>query len=212
MESKWIVITGMDGSGKTTLKKNLVEHFSNRGENVKDFKLPYDKHLLSLLDVSGGGKAFEDNYTDRLIFVLDNRIVNYHIKSWKEEYDLLISQRGFLDSFVFGSVQGFSYKEVAELNRLHELEKCDILIHLNADYKVAYDRIKNDPKGDKFETLEHMKVQHDETRKAYEELVEGVNPLFAPFASTKNVYIDTTDICCEKTFEIAIEKLKPLLN
>ena len=125
--------------------------------SVMDFKLPFDKHLLELLNVIGMGLPYGDNYTDRLLFALDNRIIgNAYVPMWQKNYDVLISQRGFLDSFVHGAVQGFSYQEIDKMNRTEELAKCDCIIHLNASPEVAFERIKNDPDADKFETLEYI--------------------------------------------------------
>lgn len=50
----WICVTGLDGTGKTTLKRNLVGHFKMQNLQVKDFKFPYDKHLLDLLNNTVG--------------------------------------------------------------------------------------------------------------------------------------------------------------
>lgn len=207
MTAKWFAITGLDGSGKTTLKNNLIEHFSLNAYRVHGFKLPYDKHLLSLLDISGGGDPYKDAYTDRLIFAVDNRIVSNHITNWRKEYDLLISQRCFLDPFVFGTVQGFSYEEIFKINRINDLEKCDVLIHLNADPKVAYDRIKNDPNGDKFETQEFIFKQAQATQTVFQELEKGNIPYFESFNNIPQVYIDTTNITCEETFKRTLEFL-----
>ena len=60
----WICVTGLDGTGKTTLKRNLVGHFKMQNLQVKDFKFPYDKHLLDLLNNTvGDGMPWQDNYS-----------------------------------------------------------------------------------------------------------------------------------------------------
>lgn len=204
MSAKWIAITGLDGSGKTTLKTNLTNHFFLENRKTHTFKLPYDKHLLDLLDISGSGDPFKDSYTDRLIFAVDNRIVNSHIISWRNDYDILLSQRCFLDSFVFGAVQGFSYQEIFNINRVNDLEKCDAIIHLNADPAVAYKRIKDDPNGDKFETEGFILKQAAETSKVYKELINGSDPCFDSFRGIPQVYIDTTKLTPEETYNDAV--------
>ena len=83
------------------------------------------------------------------------------------------------------------------------------MIHLNADPVVAFERIKNDPDADKFETLEYIKNQAKATEKVYHELLKG-NPDLSAFKGIPNIYIDTTNITCEETFEITLEKLKDL--
>ena len=205
----WIVITGLDGTGKTTLKKNLSWYFRRKNLIVKDFKFPYDKNLLDLMNnVIGDGLPLKDNYTDQMLFALDNRILGMTlIRKWRISNDVLISQRSYLDSFVHGECRGFSYKETDELQRTWELERCQVMIHLNADPSVAFERIKNDPDADKFETLDYIKNQAKATKRAYEQLVEG-HPDLSAFKGIPNIYIDTTNISCEETFEIALKELK----
>ena len=73
--AKWIVVSGLDGSGKTTLVDNLEKWMTENGKKVKRSRLPYDEYLVkNLLNVS------KDNYTDRLLFALDNRIFAEHFK------------------------------------------------------------------------------------------------------------------------------------
>lgn len=206
MSGKWIVVTGLDGTGKTTLKNRLIGFLKGRKKLVKDFKAPYDKYLLGLLDVSGDGLPWKDNYTDQLIFTLDNRILSNYVRNWRKEFDYLVSQRGFLDSYVHGEVRGYDYSQVDELLKTEELQKCDVMIHLNADPKVAFDRIKDDPDGDKFETLEYIEKQAIATKRAYEELVNK-NPNLNAFFGTQNIYVDTTYITCEQTYKIVLKEL-----
>jgi hypothetical protein len=56
----WITITGLDGSGKTTLVRDLSQQ---RGGF--DFRLPYHRFVRHFLGLSGGGSAFGDVYMDR---------------------------------------------------------------------------------------------------------------------------------------------------
>ena len=80
MDCKWIIITGLDGSGKTTLQTNLVNYLEKKNKAVKQYHSPYDDYLKSLLDVSGNGMPLKDRYTDFLIFALDHRLQNYRIR------------------------------------------------------------------------------------------------------------------------------------
>ena len=159
MNAKWIVVTGLDGSGKTTFKNRLVGYLKSQGKKTQNFKSPYDKHRLGLLDVSGDGLPWRDNYSDQLIFMLDNRMLSYYVRDWRQTHDYLVSQRGFIDSFVHGSCRGFSFDETDQMMRTKDLEKCDVMIHFNCDPEVAFRRICDDPHADKFETLEYIKQQ-----------------------------------------------------
>lgn len=208
----WIVVTGLDGSGKTTLVDNLEKHFTSLGLRVLRTRSPHDKYLVKdLLNVSGDGEPMKDRYTDRLIFALDNRILGTRIRQWERsgEYDLILSQRGFFDSFVHGAVQGYSYREIADLNHIEDLPRCTVMIHLCADSAVAYARISGDPDADKFETPAYMRRQEAETRRGYRELKKHENPDLSAFDGTKNYFIDTTELSTCETFELAKKRLSP---
>ncbi|MBR3163322.1 MAG: hypothetical protein IKF17_04415 [Clostridia bacterium] len=196
-KGKWLVVTGLDGSGKTHLVESLAEYYRAQGLKVKTAHLPYDKHLgvevLPKLKLS---------YSDRLLFALDNHIFAAQLEEWLDEYDLVISQRGWFDSFVHGAVQGFSYAEIAQLNQVQLLPKCDAMIHLVCASPVAYDRIKDDPDADKFEYPEYIHTQELETRRGFNELFAG-NPDLAAFQGCKNFLIDTTWMSIEGTYEQA---------
>lgn len=204
--AKWIVVSGLDGSGKTTLVDNLERWMKENGKRVKRSRLPYDEYLVkTLLNVSN------DPYTDRMLFALDNRIFAEHFRKWQDsqDYDIILTQRGFLDSFVHGAVQGYSYSWVADLNQIQTLPKCDVIIHMVAEAETAYCRIKDDPDADKFEYLTYIRRQETETRKAYRELKKG-NADLEHFENAINVYVDTTQMTTEEVFEFIKKYLMDL--
>lgn len=204
MTAKWIVVSGLDGSGKTTLVENLVEMYSQQGYRVYQSRFPKDNYLrTTLLNKS------KDSYTDRILFVLDNRITGTEVQEAMDsgEYDIVITQRGFLDSFVHGAVQGYTYEMVEALNHFSDMPKCDIMIHMVAEANVAYERIADDPDADKFEYLEYIEKQELETRRAYNEIRSGKNSTLAQFSRCKNIYVDTTEMTTDETFEWVKKKL-----
>ena len=205
----WIVVTGLDGSGKTTLVDNLQEWLTKeKSKNVLRDRLPHDKYLVkTLLNKS------KDAYTDRMLFALDNRIFGNELHEIIEtgEVDIVLTQRGFLDTFVHGAVQGFSYEMIEELNHISDLPKCDIMIHLVAEASVAYKRICDDPDADKFEYPEYIQKQERETRKAYANVVQATNPALMSFKDAKNIYVDTTQMTTDEVFETVSKKLEMMI-
>jgi thymidylate kinase len=205
---KIIVVSGMDGAGKTSLCDSLATFFAPK--KVARLHLPYSTFSMSALAISGDGSAFGDPWTDRLIFALDNRLVAYKIQQLRKEgYDYLIMQRGWMDSFVAGAVQGFSYEQIHELLHTYDLPRVDCTVHLNCTPDVAYGRIKDDRDGDKYETPEYLNDQYKETLRFYESTQQDsfIKELFPE----EHLYIDTTDamqahvvdtvidfICCNK--------------
>ena len=63
----WIVVTGLDGSGKTNLVGNLAKYYRSVGFKVKTAHLPYDCYLQQQLL-----PKLNSSYADRLLFALDN--------------------------------------------------------------------------------------------------------------------------------------------
>lgn len=211
----WIVVTGLDGSGKTTLVDNMEKYFTElRGQKVMRFRSPHDQYLVkTLLNVSGSGSPDKDSYTDRTIFMLDNRILGTRVDEWKRsgEFDILLSQRGFFDAFVHGRVKNYDYETTAKFNRIWDLPKCQIMIHLCADADVAYARIKDDPDADKFETPEYIRIQEFETRNGYQKLV-GRDKELRHFFECVNIFVDTTDLTTEETFQEVLKELKKVMT
>lgn len=201
----WIVVTGLDGSGKTSLVENLTTWLKEKNLKVKRDRFPHDRYLVKdLLNKS------KDPYTDRLLFALDNRIFGTELEEdiSSGKYDVIITQRGFLDSFVHGAVQGFSYSWIGELNHISDLPKCDIMIHMVCEARTAYSRIADDPDADKFEYPEYIGKQERETRRAYSEVMTGTNPDLMHFNNCKNFYVDTTQMSIEEVFELVKSKLE----
>ena len=196
-KAEWLVITGLDGSGKTHLVEDLATYYRSKGLRVQTAHLPFDKHLgIEVLP------KIKSSYADRLLFALDNYVFSAKLEEWQSEYDLIISQRGFFDSFVHGAVQGYSYGYIARLNQIENLQCPEVMIHLVASAATAYARIKDDPDADKFEYPAYIRTQELETRRGFDELVHGNDDLFA-FAKAKNHLIDTTWLSMEETFEQA---------
>ena len=205
-KTKWIVVTGLDGSGKTSLVSNLTSWLvEEKGLNVKRDRFPHDRYLVKdLLNKS------KDRYTDRLLFALDNRLFGTELAEIIEsgKYDFIVTQRGFLDSFVHGAVQGFSYSWIGELNQIADLPKCDIMIHMVCEARTAYSRICNDPDADKFEYPAYIDKQERETRRAYAEVISEANPDLEHFKDSQNLYIDTTQMSIDEVFDFVKKKLE----
>ncbi len=196
----WIVVSGMDGAGKTALCDKLENYMISNGKCVKRSQIPHDRYLTEDLH-----KACKDSYTDCMLFALDNRLFANYFEEWQncEKYDVILTNQGYLDSFIHAAIHGFSYSWIANLTKIHDLPKCDVIIHMVADAETAYSRINDEPDANKFEFIRR---QEHETRRGFCEVVNG-NPDLKHFHDALNIYVDTTTLSIEATFQYVLKRL-----
>jgi thymidylate kinase len=202
----WVVVTGLDGSGKTTLVRQLVEQYGGHR-----FRLPYHDFVLPALRRSGAGTPFGDVHTDRLVLAADARLTNYLIREWRGRYRLLVSQRGWMDNYIFGAVQGVSYRQTDAQLRTSELERPSAIVYLIAAPEVAFERIRNDPARDKYETLDFIRSQYRETLRFYHAVRDGHHAL-VPFAGIPALLVNTSRWTTESVFADVNGWLQELLG
>ena len=198
----WITITGLDGAGKTTLLRALSSELGGF-----QFRLPHHAFVRELLNVSGNGTAFGDVHTDRLLFATDARLTSCLIQNWRHAHPIVLSQRGWMDNFIFGAVQGVTYEETDQLLRTSELERPSAIIYLTADPQLAFSRIAADPLGDKYETPDFIVVQHRETLRFFSLVGAGLKVL-APFTGIPAILIDST----AKTAATVLDEARTFLS
>jgi thymidylate kinase len=182
----WVVVTGLDGAGKSTLVRDIAERY-----DARRFRLPRHDFVKPFVERTAARR--EDLLLDRLIFAVDARLTNPLIEEWRRIESFLVSQRGWMDSFVFGAALGFDWETIDTLLRPADLERPSAVVHLIADPQIAYERIRHDPNGDKYETLQFMRRQHDETRRFYD-AVEAGDPLLMPFHGIPSILVDTSHL------------------
>lgn len=169
--SLFIVIEGLDGSGKTTAGRRLTEVLNDTFDNKT--KLTYEPH-----DPSCGGLFIRQ--------VLMKKIENFHhhvlalsyaanrldhcyreIQPWLDGDDgrIVISDRYYLSSLVYQSRSDFSFEQVIELN--NKAIKPDLIFFLNVSNEVCYERmnIRNQPR-------ELFEGNLSETREKYHKAIE----------------------------------------
>lgn len=129
MAALYIVIEGMDGSGKTTQSGLLIEFLKKNGFKVYHNTEPSDSPVGKLIQKMITSKSYRPE-TISLAFALD-RMVAYDesLKFAKEKYDYIISDRSYLSSLAYQPLQGCSYDWVKDLNRY--IEKPDLVFLLD---------------------------------------------------------------------------------
>ena len=176
-KSLFIVIEGLDGSGKTSVSEQLAKDLdpTNRGFIVRTNE-PNDDMV--------GGQFIRDiltkkrtDYTPEVLPLAfaANRLDHCDrlIKPWLEgEGRIVISDRYYLSSLVYQSSPTFSFENVMFCNQF--ALKPDIIFFINVDNKICYERMKhrNQP-PELFET--NLSAYRDKFFKAIEFLRETRN-------------------------------------
>jgi dTMP kinase len=145
-QSLFIVIEGLDGSGKTSVCRQLSYILDI--EYKDKIKLTFEPHdpscaglyirqvlmkKIKAFSPRGLALAFAANRLDHCERVM---------KPWLEGDDarLILSDRYYLSSLVYQSSEDFSFEDVYKLNE--KARKPDIIFFLNVSNKVCYERMK----------------------------------------------------------------------
>lgn len=115
-----------------------------------------------------------------------------------------------MDHFIFNQAQNLDYQQTIILLKPEEMEKPDLSIYLVSNPKIAYERIKNDPNKDKYETLKFMKVQYDETLRFFKEIDK--NSKLKKIFTEEKIIIDTTNLTKNEVFEKALEIIRKYIS
>lgn len=207
-DTKFISITGQDGSGKTTLRDNLAQHFALQDKIVITAKSPCDKHTVNLLNNAISQNGYEDWYTEQLLFSFMDGLLSNYMLQLKGRCDYFICQRGPIDQYAHGVTRsGKEYSEIYGIQRPERLEKFDTYIHLNCEAKTAWARVCEDEGKDRYEYPEYFERQVPNTRALYENIVSGTMPELEFLRSSKHYYLDTTNLTTEKVKEEVLSLL-----
>lgn len=211
--TKYICITGQDGSGKTNLRDGLAEYLSERGKTVITAKSPCDKYLVHLLNNAISQNGYEDWYTEQMLFSFADGLLSNYMIQLSGYCDYFICQRGPIDQYAHGVTRsGKTYSEIYEIQRPERLAMFNMYIHLNCDAKVAWERICEDEGKDRYEYPEYFEKQVKNTKKLYDDIKNGLQKELDFLRESYNTYIDTTNMTISDVLDKAIYQLNVYLR
>ena len=131
--ANYVVLEGMDGSGKTTQAKLLVDFLKENGFKVLHVTEPSKNPIgvfLSDTILKGGFSAD----AIAISFAAD-RMVHFEkvIKPAMREYDFIISDRNFYSSLVYQPLFGSRFEWVKDINRYAVTPDLTFLIDIPVD-------------------------------------------------------------------------------
>ena len=208
LSTRFISVTGQDGSGKTSLRDGLAEHFSNMGKVVITAKSPCDKYLVSLLNHAISQHGYNDWYTEQMLFNFADGLLSNYMIQLIGHCDYFICQRGPIDQYAHGVTRsGKTYADIYESQKPERLATFDMYIHLNCDANVAWDRICEDEGKDRYEYPEYFERQVKNTKKLYEDIINGKQKELDFLRGSVNMYIDTTKLTIPEVLDIALKSV-----
>ncbi|MEM3346204.1 MAG: dTMP kinase [Desulfurococcaceae archaeon] len=133
----FIVLEGIDGSGKTTIAKALIQELEKRGYRTLYTFEPTDSDIVNIIKNKYG--SLRDPFIDALAFALDRLIhIKTKIKPALENGFIVLADRYFYSSVAYQSASGAPIEWVFEVNRW--AIKPDIAVYLDVDPKIALQR------------------------------------------------------------------------
>ncbi|NDV42382.1 dTMP kinase [Flagellimonas sediminis] len=168
--SLFIVIEGLDGSGKTSVTRYISNILDK--ENHGKVKLTFEPH-----DPSCAGLFIRQvlmkkirNFSPKILALAfaANRLdhCDREINPWLDSQDgaIIICDRYYLSSLVYQSTGGLDFEKVYDLN--DAATKPDIIFFLNVSNKVCYERMKH-----RNESKELFETNLSQTRKRFHEAI-----------------------------------------
>ena len=152
----FIVFEGIDGSGKTSLSKELYKFLTKKGIKTTWTKEPFSDEIRNLIL-----KGNLNPWAETFLFLGDRNLhVRSFIKPKLEEGFTVISDRYYFSTLAYqGYGRGLNLEKLKKLNeKAIENLKPDIVFLLDLEVEKALERIKKSRKKlDGFEDLNFLK-------------------------------------------------------
>jgi len=196
----YVAVEGIDGAGKTTICKFLVDKLEKDGYRVKYVVEPYIKAIKEFLY-----KYPTDPDVETYLFAADRIILQKSIiiPALEQGY-IVISDRSIYSNIAYQSVRGLSEEFIVGVNRA--IKYPDIVVLLDIDATTAIDRIKKAGRRlTKFESIEFL----EKVRNKFLQISKRYNNLSSFYIVDSNKPLDKVK---EKCLQIIIKALEGVKN
>ena len=150
-----IAVEGIDGSGKTTVVRFLIEELRKRGYDVVAFKEPtdseYGRRIRQIL------KERKVSPEEELkLFIKDREFnVRNNILPALKSGKIVIMDRYYYSTIAYQGALGLDVEMIRKLNE--QFPKPDLVIILDVSPETALKRIKAKRRPDRFKDLEYLR-------------------------------------------------------
>ncbi len=144
----YIVVEGIDGTGKTELAARLVPPLLARGHSISSYREPTDKFLRS--EFARLRKL--DPFAAALCYTVDRALLRPLIERALEMGDIVIQDRSFYSTLAY-QYPGLDPEEWREVDRIEREIAIDpdLVLYLDAPVDVAMKRVESRGQRDAFE-------------------------------------------------------------
>jgi len=181
MKSLFIVIDGMDGSGKSELVKLLHNYIFSKSKKYRILTTreptngTYGKKIRTILkeekDPSSSAEGLLEMFTKDRKEHLKNVILPFLAQSNEHELNIVLCDRYYYSTIAFQNTQGLDLKKLIEENK--DFKKPDIIFILDVKPELALERIRHRDK-EKFEQIEFMEKLRQNFLKLPEQLDDNI--------------------------------------
>jgi len=174
----YVAIEGIDGSGKTTVARLLVNSLALKGYKAALVKEPYTAEIKSLLEESSGADPLLEAY----LFAADRLFLHRTVlKRLLEVYDVVVSDRSFVASLVYQGARGAPEHLLRLINE--PCEKPDVVYVLDVPVEVALERLGKERR--RFLALFESPATLEVLRRKYLEVAKELSGLAVVVDATK---------------------------
>jgi dTMP kinase len=165
----FLVIEGLDGSGKSVITRKLVNILRHElGDRVNLTFEPHDPSCSGLFIRQVLMKKISVNPNTLALAFAANRSdhVEREIEDFlRKDHSVVVCDRYYLSSLVYQSTETLSMERVFQLNA--SIRKPDLTLFLNAETQTCYKRMRRRP-----EEKELFETNLDVTRQKYKDAIE----------------------------------------
>jgi len=151
----YVVIEGIDGTGKTELAARLVPPLLRRGHSVSSFREPTDKFLRGQFS----RLVKNDSLAAALCYTVDRAILRPQIERALDLGDIVIQDRSFYSSLAYESpgLDGETARELERIERGLAMEP-DLVLYLDAPIELAMKRVEASGQRNAFEDEPYLRL------------------------------------------------------
>jgi len=158
----YVVIEGIDGTGKTELAARLVPPLLRRGHSVSSFRSPTDKFLRG----EYARLAKSDPLAAALCFTVDRAMLRPDIEAALLQGDIVVQDRSFYSTlaYVAPGISAERWREMERIERELSLEP-DLVLYLDVPTEIAVQRMGESGQTDAIDDeqyLQRVKVKFEQ--------------------------------------------------